>query len=92
MLNSLMRLIYFVVWAYIIYSVYRFFRNLWRRIAPPAGKAQPRRVSGVMVKDEACGTYIPRDEAIKETIGGKDYFFCSKECRKKFLDASKKAR
>jgi YHS domain-containing protein len=92
MFYGFMRLIFYAVWAYIIYSVYRFFRNVWRRVAPPAAKPEPRRVSGVMVKDEACGTYIPQDDALRETVGGKEYFFCSKECRKKFLDASKKAR
>jgi len=92
MFYGFMRLIFYAVWAYIIYSVYRFFRNVWRRVAPPAAKPEPRRVSGVMVKDEACGTYIPQDEALRETVGGKEYFFCSKECRKKFLDSSKKAR
>ena len=92
MLNGLMKLIFYAVWAYIIYSVYRFVRNIWRRIAPPPAKPEPRRVSGVMVKDEACGTYIPQDEALRETVGGKEYFFCSKECRTKFLNELKKSR
>jgi uncharacterized protein len=92
MFNGFMRLIFYAVWAYIIYSVYRFFRNIWRKIAPPPAKPDPRRVSGVMVKDEACGIYIPKDDALRETVDGREYFFCSKECRKKFLEASKKAR
>ena len=91
MFYGIMRLIFYAVWAYIIYSVYRFVRNGWRKIVPPSAKADRPRVSGVMVRDEACLTYIPKDDAIREVIGGKEYFFCSKECRKKYLDAAKKA-
>jgi uncharacterized protein len=91
MFNGIMRLIFYAVWAYIIYSVYRFVRNGWRKIAPRQAAAGRKPISGVMVKDEACLTYIPKDDAIREVIGGKERFFCSKECRKKFLDASKKA-
>lgn len=37
-----------------------------------------------MVKDEYCDMYLPRDEAIREVRGGKEYFFCSRECRDGF--------
>jgi YHS domain-containing protein len=45
----------------------------------------------MMVKDEACETYIPKEEAIREVIDGKEYFFCSKDCRRKILDQVKKS-
>ena len=66
-------------------------RNLWRRISPPQPKAAPPRLSGVMVKDEACLTYVPKEDALREVIDGREYFFCSKECRKKFLSDKKSA-
>jgi YHS domain-containing protein len=43
-----------------------------------------------MVKDEVCNTYIAEDEAIKEFQNGQVYYFCSQECRKKFLSSRKK--
>jgi len=43
-----------------------------------------------MVKDEVCNTYIAEDEAIKEIQNGRVYYFCSQECRQKFLSARKK--
>ncbi len=92
MLNGFMKLIFYAVWAYIFYAVYRFVRNIWRKIAPPPAKPEPRRVSGVMVQDEVCRTYLPKEDALRETIGGKEFFFCSKECRRKFLEESKKSR
>jgi YHS domain-containing protein len=44
-----------------------------------------------MVKDEICNTYIPKEEAIREVRNGREHFFCSRECRKKFLQADKKS-
>jgi YHS domain-containing protein len=41
-----------------------------------------------MVKDETCNTYLSREEAIVEKVGGKDFYFCSQECRLRFLEKS----
>ncbi len=82
------RLITYAILAYVIYLVIRFFQNLGRAIRPPAPPSQPR-ISGAMVKDEACGIYVPKETAIREVIDGEEHFFCSKECRKKFLEERK---
>jgi YHS domain-containing protein len=37
-----------------------------------------------MVQDPSCKTYIPRREAIRKVVQGQEYFFCSKECTRKF--------
>ncbi|MFO7986745.1 MAG: YHS domain-containing protein [Desulfatiglandaceae bacterium] len=37
-----------------------------------------------MVQDPVCKTYIPRRDAQRKVIGGKEYFFCSKECADQF--------
>ncbi|MGQ9673402.1 MAG: hypothetical protein ACUVV5_09755 [Candidatus Aminicenantales bacterium] len=85
-MRGLFRLIFYVFVAYLIYLVIRFlFPQKHRRSAhqPPG---QP---SGMMVKDEMCNTYLPREDAILENIDGKEYFFCSRECRQKFLERKK---
>ena len=83
----MVRLLYYLMLAYLAYVVYKFLLNLGRRRRP----ADPvQRISGIMVKDEACDTYVPKEEAIREVIDGKEYFFCSKDCRRKFLDQIKK--
>lgn len=38
-----------------------------------------------MVVDEICGKSIKKDEAYRVFKDGKEYFFCSWECREKFL-------
>jgi YHS domain-containing protein len=37
--------------------------------------------AGKLVKDPVCGTYVPADTAIQ----AKGEFFCSEDCRGKFL-------
>ncbi|MFH1391879.1 MAG: heavy metal translocating P-type ATPase, partial [Candidatus Diapherotrites archaeon] len=41
------------------------------------------------VKDPSCGMEIEKETAkFKETVNGKEYYFCSKDCRDKFLAKS----
>lgn len=76
----------FVLFAFVAWVAFLFVR-IYRGLKPPkkpAGASRPQ-VGGVMVKDEICGTYVPRDEALTEFRGGAEHHFCSDECRRKFL-------
>jgi uncharacterized protein len=44
-------------------------------------------LSGELKKDPACGTYISAATSIKRTVDGEIYYFCSAECRDKFVAA-----
>jgi len=79
---GLLRLLLFALVAYVAFLFVRIFFNLKRALRPGQDRA-PRRVRGEMVKDEVCGTYIPRDEAVIEVRGGVEHYFCSEECRRK---------
>ena len=35
-------------------------------------------------KDPVCGTFLPASTAVKKTINGQTYYFCSTACRDKF--------
>jgi YHS domain-containing protein len=87
-IRGFFRLIYYAIVAYLIYSAYLFLKNLGKPRRKPQETA---RLSGVMVKDEACQTYLPRNEALRDVIDGREYFFCSKDCRQKFLDERKRS-
>jgi len=78
----MLKLISYVILAYFLYTIWRLVRAIRQRTIPPR---RPRaRLSGTMVKDAVCNTYIPKEEALRETFDGREYFFCSKDCRKKF--------
>ncbi len=86
MIPGLFRLIFYLVVAYVIYLFLRLFLSPRRPARRNTNRPEP---SGVMVKDETCNTYLPREEAILEKAEGKDYYFCSQECRQKFLKQRK---
>ena len=43
-----------------------------------------RELESEMVKDPHCQTYIPKNSAICARIDGREYYFCSRQCVKKF--------
>jgi len=86
MYPGFLRLILYALFAYIVYTVIRAFQKLGRKSHSPH---QAKKNAGKMVKDEVCSTYLPQEDAIKEIREGKEFFFCSKECRQKFLESKK---
>jgi uncharacterized protein len=80
MIGGLLRFFLFVLVVYVAYYVFQFWRALTRARKP---SAPPRQIQGVMVKDDVCNTYIPKEEAIREVRDGRERFFCSEECRRK---------
>lgn len=87
-MSGLLRLIWYAFLAYIVYAVIRFFSRSGRP-KPPRPAAKSGREAGLMVKDEVCNTYLPREDAVCQVQDGKEHFFCSQACRKKFLEDRK---
>ena len=81
-----LRFILFALIAYIIYKTIRVYHALTQKSHPSPKSEQ---TSGLMVKDNVCNTYLPKEDAIKEIIDGKEFFFCSQECRQKYLESKK---
>jgi YHS domain-containing protein len=81
MVIGFFRFILFLFVAYLAFLFVRVYLGLMR--ARRRTRQAPPRVRGVMVKDEVCGTYIPREEALVEVRDGVERYFCSEECRKK---------
>jgi len=85
---TMLRLIFLALLLYLIYLIVRFFQSIGQPSKKDRSTADslPRRR---MVKDEICNTYIPEEESLKETWKGQVYYFCSEECRQKFLTGKK---
>jgi uncharacterized protein len=41
-----------------------------------------------LVQDPACHTYIPKETALRATIGGEVYYFCSQKCLEEYTRRS----
>jgi YHS domain-containing protein len=42
-----------------------------------------------LVQDPSCQIYIPKRIAARKRVAGRDYYFCSQACLRKFLDEKK---
>ncbi|MDY7034581.1 MAG: YHS domain-containing protein [Thermodesulfobacteriota bacterium] len=81
-----MRLLIFIILAYLLYSVLKKFLGSSKEINRGRGGG----VIDEMVQDPVCKTYIPHREAVKRVIEGQEFFFCSNECASKFESEMKK--
>jgi uncharacterized protein len=43
-------------------------------------------IDDVMIKDPFCEIYFPKKDGVHLRIDGKDLYFCSKDCRDKFVE------
>ena len=84
----LLRFLFIFVILYIIFAVVRFIQAIGK---PPGEPRRSPTLGGTMVKDHFCNMYLPREEAIREVRGGKEYFFCSRECRDGFFKKAEEA-
>jgi len=68
------------------YLAYRVVRKLREIFTLTGGTRQAPQVPepDVLVQDPVCKTFIPRQEALKLTKNGQEYFFCSEGCLKRF--------
>ena len=82
MVAAFLRFVLFSLIAYVAFLFLRIYLGL-KRARPRTRAGDSREARGVMVKDEVCGTYIARDDALTELRGGVEHYFCSEECRRK---------
>ena len=92
MIRTILYLIFAVVIISLLRGVIGIIMKGFSELVGPSSKPQTRENSGSQVpltgelkKDPACGTYIAAAGSIKGTVGGQTFYFCSKECRDKYL-------
>ena len=85
--QGFLRFLLYLLLFYVVFKVVGFFLKPTRRSGPPPSA---KKESGLMVKDEVCNTYLPKDQAIKVIDQGQEHFFCSQECRTKYLESRQK--
>jgi YHS domain-containing protein len=85
-------LIRLLIFLGLLYLLYRSLKTLLTGSGrkPPVSGQTPDQIDDIMVQDPACGTYLPRNEAIKAKIGGRQHFFCSAECKQRYLKTYQK--
>jgi len=77
-------LIVFLFVRSILKSLFQAGRNAARQQEPP--RQQPAVVAGgELKKDPVCGTYVSTSLGVTRKVHGELVYFCSKECRDKFV-------
>jgi uncharacterized protein len=79
----ILRLIFGLLLGYVVYRVVRKLKEMFT-LSGPTQQSPKMPQPDVLVQDPICGTFIPRQEALKFTKDGQDYFFCSEGCLKRF--------
>ncbi|MFQ5701052.1 MAG: hypothetical protein ACE5HU_04330 [Acidobacteriota bacterium] len=75
----------------LLVAAFTFIRRVIRMVSTSAGRARGAdnrdRAHGSrqLVRDRVCNTFIPRDRAIQVETSGQKMYFCSQECRSRFL-------
>ncbi len=70
----------FVLFYYLLRRAIRKFGNDGGLVSSREGQEPGNQ----MVQDPVCRVFIPRENAVKEEIGGQVYFFCSRGCATAF--------
>ena len=76
------RLLLFVILILLLYcGLHYLIKDMAPRRKGPRGEPD----SEELVQDPCCQVYLPRASALKVRISGKDIYFCSQDCLRKFL-------
>jgi YHS domain-containing protein len=78
------RLILWLVFGYLLYTVLKAARRAFHRPqhTPPPEKS---RGGEMMERDPHCGTFVPRSDAVTARVHGEPHWFCSSQCRDEYF-------
>ncbi len=82
MIRNLLGLVFIIVVYYTVKTVLRYALKAYH--GEDSGTAQLR--GKEMVLDPECQTYVIRDRAVTRRLGGKNYFFCSDACARRYQE------
>jgi len=84
----ILRLILFLIFVYFgiktVITIVRYVKNVRPKESQVCGVRQVP--LNEMVQDPVCGTFIVKDEAVSYRTREGVKYFCSEECKNKFLD------
>ena len=82
----------FLIFLLLIYFCYILFKSRKKSVKKPAVKSvdSVNKADDIMVYDPCCKIYYPKTNCISFKDKDKTLYFCSKECKNKFLKNKKK--
>ncbi len=87
---NIVKVLLLVVVLFIGYKIYKMIQRAAVSSFARVPEGSPPARGEELVQDPFCKTYVPKSQAIVSDIHGRREYFCSKECRDKYLsDPSK---
>ena len=86
MIVMLVRLLIWLIVGFLVYTVFQMIKQAM--LKHPGTPPEKTGRGEEMVRDPECGTYVPRNDAIPAQTKNKTCYFCSTECRDKYLERS----
>lgn len=81
-----MRLLIYIILIFVVYQIYKAVRRELGRPEQVNRTKDDSAITAELVEDPVCHTYCPKNEALMAGMDGKSYYFCSEECKKKFIE------
>jgi len=89
-----LRFLYYFLLIWIIYRLVKvFFISRWsekdkteKRVEDSSGIV----IGGEFVKDPNCNVFFPKEKAVFLNYKGETFYFCSEECKEKYLKSKLK--
>lgn len=78
----------FVLTAILLFLLYTFINALLRILFGNTAVDDKKSGDDQMVPCSACGTYVPRREAVRKKKGGQEQYFCDDKCLKEYKKRS----
>jgi uncharacterized protein len=78
----------------LLYLCYKFLKSwVLNEASPRKSKFERKRgeIDDVMVKDPYCEIYFAKRDGVHLNDNGKDIYFCSEECKEKYLEKQTRA-
>jgi YHS domain-containing protein len=84
-----------IILALLAYLAYRAVKA-WMYPDKSSTKVETSNTAGqiddVMIKDPYCEAYFPRRKGVHARVDGQDLYFCSAECKEKYIENRKQQR
>lgn len=84
-----MRLLFYAVVFFVGYLIYKATREALNKPEQMRRKRQDEGITAELVEDPVCHTYCPRNDAVVAHLEGGTYYFCSQECKQRFIEMRK---
>ena len=83
----MIRIIILVIVVYVVYRALKSYMFPSESSSKSVSGGSIGEIDDVMIKDPYCQAYFPKRNAVHLSLGGKNLYFCSDQCKDEYLDA-----